>query len=463
MNHSQSALGTEKIEVLMRAYALPCILSLLIGALYNIVDQIFIANATYLGSYGNAANTVVFPLTVVALALSVMIGDGCCAFLSIAFGSKQPRSAAVSVGNSIVVNTVLSLLLLATYLCLGDSILKMFGGAVNVRTFTFAKEYFSIITWGIPLYMFGQMMNPIIRADGSPRFAMMAAISGALINLVLDPIFIFAFHLGMAGAAMATILGQAVTCLLSFGYALRFQTIQLVAASFRLQKKIIFRTLELGMTSFLAQISIVASIAVINRMAGKYSALDPVFSNPAYAQIPIAVIGIVMKFFQIVISIVIGMAAGCIPIVGYNMGANAYDRVRQLLHKILFAEAVVGIAAFCVAELFPRPLSRLFGSANESVYYTTFALRAFRIYFSMIVIACLNKAVFIFLQAMGKAWQSTILSILRELVFGIGFALLLPCFFGLTGLLFSMPLADAVTGCFVAVAVWRINRQLSSD
>ena len=193
MNPNALPLGTAPVGKLMRRYAVPCIISLLVGALYNIVDQIFIANASYLGSYGNAANTVVFPMTVIALALAVMIGDGCCAFVSISLGQDRTAEAKKSVGNAVVTVILASLLLTLLYLCLADPILTMFGGTVNAETFQYSQEYFFYITLGVPFYMFGQAMNPVIRADGNPKFAMISTLAGAVVNLILDPIFIFLF------------------------------------------------------------------------------------------------------------------------------------------------------------------------------------------------------------------------------------------------------------------------------
>lgn len=213
MSQTNQFLGTERVGRLMKRYAVPCIISLLVGALYNIVDQIFIANASELGSYGNAANTVVFPLTVVALAIAVMIGDGCCTFVSISLGRGQPEAAGKSVGNSVVMTLASSFILTAVYLLFDATIIAMFGGTVNEETFAYAREYFFFITLGLPLYMFGQAMNPIIRADGDPKFAM----------------------------------------------------------------------------------------AAVNNMLRRYGAVDPIFSQAQFAQIPMAVVGIVMKFFEIVI------------------------------------------------------------------------------------------------------------------------------------------------------------------
>ena len=219
MESSNQFLGTERIGKLMQKYAIPCIISLLVGALYNIVDQIFIANASYLGSYGNAANTVVFPLTVVALAIAVMIGDGCCAFVSISLGQNEVPKAKRSVGNAVVMCLVSSIVLAALYLIFADTILAMFGGTVNAETYHHSQEYFFYITLGVPFYMFGQAMNPIIRADGNPQFAMVSTLAGAVLNIILDPIFIFGFRWGMMGAAVATVIGQLVTAALAVWYS----------------------------------------------------------------------------------------------------------------------------------------------------------------------------------------------------------------------------------------------------
>ena len=459
MDTGNQFLGTERIGKLMRQYAIPCIISLLVGALYNIVDQIFIANASYLGSYGNAANTVVFPLTVVALAIAVMIGDGCCAFVSMALGRNEADKARRSVGNAVVLSVAGSLVLTAIYLVFADGIIAMFGGTVNEETFHHAQEYFFYITLGIPFYMFGQAMNPVIRADGNPKFAMISTLVGAVINIILDPVFIFVFKWGMMGAAVATVIGQVATALLAVWYLLHMKVIRPAKTDYALSGSVCGRMLTLGITSFLSQISLVAAMAAINNMLRKYGALDAVFGQAQYAQIPMAVVGIVMKFFQIVISIVVGMAAGCIPIVGYNMGAGKTLRVRDLFTRLLVAEALVGAAALVLAEGFPRQLIAIFGAANESSYYTAFAVKAFRTYLCMMILACVNKACFIFLQAVGKALASTLLSMFREVVFGVGFALLLPVFFGLDGVLYSMPVSDILTFVISAIIIMKTYRE----
>lgn len=459
---SNTFLETEPLGTLMKKYAVPCIISLLVAALYNIVDQIFIANADYLGSYGNAANTVVFPLTVVALSLAVMIGDGCCAFVSISLGANKKQDAHKSIGSAIVLCIIISVILTAVYLIFQEPILTLFGGRVNEDTFHHAKEYFFWITIGVPFYMFGQAMNPIIRSDGSPKFAMLCTLAGALTNIILDPIFIFIFKWGMMGAAVATILGQILTAIVSVWYLFHMKAVKLEKSSFGIHAGLAKKYLPLGICSFLSQISLVAAMAAIQNMTLKYGALDPIFGQAEYAQIPMAVLGIVMKFFQIVISIAVGMSAGCIPIVGYNIGAGRKDRASRLFTMLLISEAVVGAVALFIVEVFPRQLIGIFGAANESVYYTDFAIKCFRIYLCMMILATVNKATFIYLQSLGKAFLSTMLSLVREVVFGVGFALILPVFFGLNGVLYSMPVSDVLTFVISAIVIAYTYKTLKS-
>ena len=290
----------------------------------------------------------------------------------------------------------------------------MFGGTVNAETFRHSKEYFFYISLGIPFYMFGQAANPVIRADGSPKFAMISTLAGAVINIILDPIFIFIFKWGMMGAAVATVFGQVVTAILAVWYFMHTKIVRLSTSTFRLKSDIVRHSLTLGICSFLSQISLVASMAAINNMIRQYGAMD----------------------------------------------AGSKSRVSELFTKLLVGEAIVGAIALLIVELLPRQLIAIFGAANESVYYTDFAIKAFRIYLCMIVFACVNKATFIFLQAMGKAAASTALSMIREIVFGVGFALLLPIYFGLDGVLYSMPVSAILTAIVSAVIIVLTYREL---
>ena len=458
---TNSFLETESVGKLMLKYATPCVISLLVAALYNIVDQLFIANADYLGSYGNAANTVVYPLTIIPLALAVMCGDGACAYVSICLGAGKREQAHRTVGNAVLLTILFSAVVTAVYLIFSKTLLTAFGGTVNEQTWEFAKEYFFWITVGIPFYMFGQAMNPIIRSDGSPRFAMATTLAGCAVNVVLDPIFIYAFKWGMRGAAIATILGQILTAIISLYYLLHMKAVKVEPSSIKPSASIMRRFLPLGITSMLTQISIVISMAAYNNLCTKYGAMDEIFSIEEYSQIPLAVLGIVMKYFQIAISVAVGLAAGCIPVIGYNKGAGRNDRTRELLKKLLLAEAVVGLIATFIAEVFPTQIAQLFGASSESVYYTEFAVKSFRIFLCLTVLSTINKGAFIALQALGKAFLSTAVSLTREIILGVGFALLLPVFFGLDGVLYSFPAAELVTGIIVAILLIKTFKELS--
>ena len=460
MEDLKTVLTQEKPVHLMKRYALPCVISLLVAALYNIVDQIFIANASYLGSYGNSANTVVYPLTVAALSIAVMIGDGCCAFISISSGAGKDDDTHRAAGNAIVMSVVSSLIITAIYLIFMNPILTAFGAGVSEKTFELSREYFFWIALGIPFYMFGQAMNPIIRADGSPKFAMFATLVGCAINVVCDPLFIYPMHMGMMGAAIATVLGQIVTAILSIYYLMHMNTMTLKKESFVPNGRIMRKSLALGMTSFLSQISVVCAMFVIQNMVMKYGALDPIFGQEQYAQIPMAVLGIVMKVFQIVISVSVGLAAGMIPVIGYNIGASLYKRSKSLFALVLKAELILGCVALIIVEVFPRQLIGLFGAANESSYYTDFAIKSFRTYLMLMPLATVNKGVFISMQALGKAKESTLLSCFREIVLGCGLALLLPIWFGLDGVLYSMPASDLITFVITFILIVRTFKEL---
>ena len=464
MLDTNSFLEREKISSLMIRYSVPLIVSLLVAALYNIVDQIFIANASYLGSNGNAANNVVFPMTVIALAFTLMIGDGVCAFVSMSLGARNPKQAGDSVGSAALLSSSVGVIIALVYWVFREELVTIFGGRVNDETFRLAVEYFSWIIPGIPFYVFGQAMNPVISADGSPNYVMFSTLMGAGINIVLDPVFIFSFHLGMTGAAVATIMGQIFTAFMSFRYiAFKMKAVEFSRGNLHFYPALMRRYLPLGMCSFLSQVALVISVASVNMMIHKYGALDPIFGKPEYSQIPMAVIGIVMKFFQIVISVVVGLSASCTPIAGYNVGAGRPDRVKSLFTLLLKCEAVLGMIAFVIVEIFPADIAALFGASGESVYYADFTVKCFRTYLCLIVLACVNKAAFIFIQAMGRPYISAGLSIIREVIFGAGLTIIMPMFMGLDGVLWSMPASDALTFVISVCVIVMIYRELSAQ
>ncbi len=456
-------LEREPVGKLMLRYAVPLIVSLLVAALYNIVDQIFIANADYLGSHGNAANNVVFPMTVIALAFTLLIGDGVCACVSMCLGARETKRAGDAVGSAALLSSTVGIVIAILYFIFREQLVTFFGGRVNDETFRLAIEYFEFIIPGIPFYVFGQAMNPIISADGSPNYVMFSTLMGAGINIILDPLFIFGFHWGMMGAALATIMGQIFTAFMSLLYISRkMKAVNFTRANLSYNPTLMKRYLPLGMCSFLSQISLVISVASVNIMIQKYGALDPIFGQPEFSQIPMAVVGIVMKFFQIVISIVVGLSASCTPIVGFNVGAERPDRVKNLFTLLLICETVIGCVAFVIVELFPASIAALFGASGESVYYANFTVRCFRVYLCMIILACVNKAAFIFIQAMGRPYISAGLSMVREIIFGAGLTIIMPIFMGLEGVLWSMPASDILTFVISICVIVMIYKELNS-
>ena len=460
--NSNSFLEREPVGKLLIRYSVPLIISLLVAALYNIVDQIFIANADYLGSNGNAANNVVFPMTVIALAFTLMIGDGVCAFVSMSLGARNPKRAGDAVGSAALLSSTCGVIIAIVYYVYREELLTLFGGRVNDETFRLALEYFTFIIPGIPFYVFGQAMNPVISADGSPNYVMFSTLMGAGINIILDPLFIFGFRWGMMGAALATIMGQIFTALMSLLYISRkMKAVKFSWENLHFNPSLMKFYLPLGMCSFLSQIALVISVASVNMMIKKYGALDEIFGRPEYSQIPMAVIGIVMKFFQIVISVVVGLSASCTPITGFNMGAGRPDRVKKLFSLLLTCEFVIGLIAFVIVELFPANIAELFGASGESVYYADFTVKCFRTYLCLIILACVNKAAFIFIQAMGRPYISAGLSATREIIFGAGLTIIMPIFMGLDGVLWSMPASDALTFVVSVIVIIMIYRELS--
>lgn len=448
---SNHYLAEEGIGKLMLKFSVPCIMSLLVSSLYNIVDQIFIGRG--IGYLGNGATNVVFPITIIALALALFIGDGCAAFLSLCQGKKDEESAHRSVGMAVVVAVGASLLLTAVSGLCSDRILWAFGATEG--NIAYAREYFTFIILGIPFFMFTNCMNSIIRADGSPQFAMLSTLIGAVINVILDPIAIFILHWGMMGAAVATVAGQIVSAVLAAGYLFHTKSFKLRKTSFAIRGSILKKLLPLGISSFLTQISIVIIMAAMNNTLVIYGA-----SSKYGSDIPLTVVGIVMKVFQIVIAFVVGIAAGSQPIIGYNYGSGNYDRVKRIFRYMIAAEAAVGLIATLLFEFCPQTIIRIFG--NESSLYNEFAVLSFRIYLGFILLCCIQKSTSIFLQALGKPVMSTVLSLLRDFVLSIPLILILPRMFGVTGVLYSAPAADAVSFLVVVFFMRHVFKSMTA-
>lgn len=447
---NNSYLATAPVGKLILKFSIPCILSLLIAALYNLVDQIFIGRG--IGYLGNGATNVIYPITVIALAIAVLIGDGGAAYLSLCQGKGDMENAHKSVENAAFLSVLSGLILMILFILLKEQILWGFGA--TDQNIGYAREYFRYIVPGIPFYVFGNAMNGIIRADGSPKFAMMSTLVGCILNMILDPIAIFVFGLGMMGAALATITGQIVTALLAVYYLFHTRSFTLKRESFRLHLDILKKVIPLGGTSFLTQISIVIIMAAMNNMLVKYGALSKYGED-----IPLTVVGIVMKVFAIVVSLSVGVTIGAQPIIGYNFGAGKIQRVKEILKKIMITETCIGIIATICFECFPVQIISIFGSGDA--LYQEFACLAFRIFLSTVLLCVIQKASCTFLQALGKPIQSTFLSLLREIILSIPLILLLPIPLGVIGPLFTGPISDVISFIAAVFILKHTMRQIS--
>lgn len=418
-------LGREKIGRLIRHFSLPCVISMLVAALYNIVDQIFIGWSPA-GAYGNAATNIVYPFTVLALGLVLMIGDGAAANFSLELGSGKKDCANKSVGNGFLSLIFLSLILCACGLIFREKILLLFGASPEENLcYYYANQYFTVIAAGLPFYMIGQGLNASIRADGSPKYAMTCTLAGALANLILDPLFIFLFGMGVKGAAIATVIGQALTFIMSIVYLFRSKNFKIDRASVKIKKNILSRIIKIGMASLIVQLSIVVIIAVNNNLLSKYGYQTFASTGQAFGSvIPLAVVGIVMKVFGIVISIVIGISLGGQPIIGFNMGAGNKERVKETIETITKMVLVVSFIFFLIFEIFPDLVISIFGKDN-SPEYVEYARLCIRIFLSGIVLTSYIKSAAIILQSLGKSGKSTLLALMRDVLVFVPASILL--------------------------------------
>ena len=403
------------------------------NSLYNIVDQIFIGWGV--GYLGNGATNIVFPITIVALSLSLMIGDGGAAYLSLKLGEGDIESAKKGVGNAIVLVTVVSILLAAVFLIGINPILDLFGATDMLRPY--ALQYGTIIGIGLPFMMIPGAINSMIRADGSPKYAMFSMALGAVINTIFDPVLIFVFHMGVQGAAIATVMGQVASFVFSVIYLPRFKTLRFDLGSFRLQPRTCVRIASFGISSFITQFAITIVMALTNNLLASYGA-QSVYGS----EIPLTATGIVMKVNQILISILVGIAVGTQPIIGYNYGSKNYLRVKKALDIAFMISEIISIIAFLVFQFTPMTIVSLFGS--EEGLYNEFAVMAFRIFLLLCPFTGFQTVVSVYLQAVGKPIKSAILSLARQIIFFVPAALILPRFLGVAGVLWTGPVADGL-------------------
>lgn len=433
ISEHKSPFATEPIGRLIAKFAIPCVISLLVNSLYNIVDQIFIGWGV--GYLGNGATNVVFPITIIALALSLMIGDGGAAYLSLKLGEGNIEQAKKGVGNAVTMVTVVSIVLLVVFLIWIDPILTLFGATDVLRPY--ALEYGTVIGIGLPFMMIPAALNSMIRADGSPKYAMFSMALGAVINTVFDPIFIFVFHMGVRGAAIATVMGQVATFLVSVFYLFRFKTFRFDTSALRLHWKTCKKVLSLGVSSFITQIAITIVMALSNNLLAKYGA-DSIYGS----EIPLTAMGIVMKVNQILISILVGISTGAQPIIGFNYGSKNLTRVRKAFDIALVASEIVAVIAFLIFQFAPMRVVSLFGS--EEGLYNEFAVMSFRIFLLLCPLTGFQTVAAIYLQAIGNPAKSALLSLSRQIIFFVPAAVILPVFMGVKGVLWTGPVADGL-------------------
>ncbi len=445
---SENYLGEEKVEKLILKFSIPCILSLLISALYNIVDQIFIGNSP-VGSIGNTATTIVFPLTVIALGFGLLLGDGAAAYMSLCLGKGRKEQIGKAAGNALLFSFIVSLLFYAICLPLLDPILELFG-AKTAESLEKAHEYGFIIVLAFPAYIMMNTMNSIIRADGAPKIAMISMVVGAVTNIILDALMILVWDMGLTGAALATIIGQIISFIISFVYFFFSKTFRLKQKDFLPNKEALWETLKLGFSSWLTQISIVIiSVVSMNTIAkwglkSKYGINDPQ-----------AIVGVVMKVFSIVINITVGIAAGAQPVVGYNYGARLFKCVRKALNIILISTFVVGAVALIIFQIIPRQIVSIFGAnTTNKDLYMEFGEYTMRIYLMLIPITCVQKASSIFLQSISSPVKSMLLSLIRDVICFVPLTIALPYEMGMLGILWAAPISDAISLIFTIIFLW---------
>lgn len=446
---TENPLGCEKISKLLKDFALPSIMATLVGSLYNIVDQIFIGQGV--GYLGNAATNVSYPFSTICLAISLLIGIGSASRFSLYLGKKEPESAAKAAGNGISLMVIFGLAYLVIGQVLLNQLLKLFGATTEV--FPYAQQYASVTLVGMPFLIVTNGMSNLIRADGSPRYSMTCMLSGAIANTILDPIFIFMFHWGIFGAALATILGQILSFLLAIRYLWHFQTIRFEKNHFRPKIKESLQTCSMGISSSINQIAITFVQIVL------YNSLTYYGEQTVYgSDIPLAACGIVMKTNAIVLAIVVGISQGVQPIIGFNYGAKQYSRVREAYLLAIKWNMVVSAMGFFLFQCFPQSIISLFGDGDK--LYFEFAVLFMRIYLFMVLVNGVQLLSSSFFTAIGKAMRGALLALTRQVFFLIPLILVLPFWFGIIGVLLAGPVADFMA---FLLSVLLVSRELKKQ
>ena len=434
-------LGTEKINKLLISFSIPCVISMLINSIYNIVDQIFIGKGV--GTLGNAATNVIFPLVIIANAISGLIGNGASANLSLRLGEKKEHEAKKCIGSAITLTIAVSIIFSVVIFLLLPNLVYLLGCTKNV--YSYAVDYGKIIILGFPFMITYSAISSIIRADGSPKYSMILLVVGAIINIILDPVFIFGLNMGVTGGAIATVIGQVVSCIMALVYIPKIKSVKLEKSDFRLDKSIT-RTLGLGLSSFITQATVLALFVFMNNIMTKYGAISKFGSD-----IPLSVYGVISKINSLYISTILGISIGSQPIIGFNYGAGKYDRVKETLRKVLLINAIVGITFNIIFFIFPRQLAGIFISKTDPSYelFMEFAVLICRSFLLVCALNFLEMTTSIVVQSLGNVKKATAVSFIRQIILFIPISLILciVCKKGVYGALYAGCIADSI--CFI--------------
>ena len=434
MTTIENPMGTQPVKKLLMQLAIPAMIANVVNALYNIVDQIFIGQGV--GYLGNAATNIAFPITTICLALGLMTGVGAASNFNLELGRKEVEKARRIAGTAVVQLIVMGISVCMLVQIFLAPLMQLFGATDQI--FDYAMEYSRITAYGIPFFLFSTGFNPLVRSDGRATFSMMAIIAGAVLNTVLDPIFIFVFQMGIAGAAWATVISQMVSALLLFAYIPKFRSVKFQWEDFIPHMKQVEAIAALGLTSFIFQISALIVQIVSNNLLKTYGAMS-IYGS----EIPIAVGGIVAKVFVIFIALIIGMTQGVQPIVGYNYGAKYYLRVRQTIFLALKIGFGLSFVTWAVFEIFPLQIIQLFGNGND--LYFEFGIRYLRYFMLFTIINGITILITTFFPAIGKAKTGAFLSLARQLLILLPMMLLMTYLFGVEGMMFATPVSDVIS------------------
>lgn len=444
-------LGTERIGKLLRGFAIPGIISMVINSLYNMVDQVFIGQGV--GMLGNGATNIIAPISTFAIAIASLFGDGLATYFSLQLGKGEPEKASKAVGTSIISGTVTSVLLTVLVFVFLNPLCRIFGATDNIMPY--ALEYGRIIACGFPFVIVAVIINGVIRADGSPTFSMVSMMMGAIINVFLDPFFIFVLKMGISGAALATVISQFINLVLNVAYLFRFKNIKLNKEAFGFQFSFARHLASLGIASCLNTMTSTIIAIVSNNMLTHYGKLS------VYGEdIPITVFGLCMKVSMLFFSVAMGISSASRPILGFNYGAEKFERVKKTFRLTLISTTVVMTVAWVVYMAFPLPLIRIFGT--ESVLYEEFAVKCFRIYLLTNFLGGMQLCAGTLFQAIGYPGKATVVSLAKQVIFYIPAMLILAKAFGLLGILWAGPVSEALAFFLAAILTGKELKEMGN-